>query len=81
VLILGGFCYCSISLYRLRKLNWIADFPYAIVLVAMLGILSFASILSTLIHGNVEWRLAEKSRTESAASQINEEKVREGANQ
>ncbi len=57
-----GFSYCAISLARCKRLREIIHFPYAVLLIAVLGILSSVAVASNLVHRKTEWRLVEKAR-------------------
>ena len=68
-----GFSYCTISLARCKRLGEIIHFPYAILLVAVLGILSNAAVASNLLHGKTDWQLVEKARTTEVGPNLKKE--------
>lgn len=61
LMVLAGFCYGMVSVWRIGRPGWVVYFPHAVVLTAMLGLMSLAVTLSMLAGKNIEWRLTKKS--------------------
>ncbi len=68
-----GFSYCAISLARCKRLREIIHLPYAVLLIAVLGILSNVAVVSNLVHRKTEWQLVEKARATEAGHDFKKE--------